>query len=88
MIAKLIVHDTDRNAALQRLRVALDDYKVFEIELLKSVSNQFLQVVGCTTNTKFLKKLASHQEFIAGNVETGFIQVIKLIQLHFSINMF
>ena len=28
MIAKLVVWDNDRNAALQRLRVALDDYKV------------------------------------------------------------
>jgi acetyl/propionyl-CoA carboxylase alpha subunit len=28
MIAKLVVWDSDRNAALQRLRVALDDYKV------------------------------------------------------------
>jgi len=31
--------------------------------------------VGVSTNVEFLTTLAGHGEFIAGNVETGFIQV-------------
>ena len=59
MIAKLVVWDNDRNTALKSLRNALDQY----------------QVVGPNTNIEFLKGLAGHPGFIAGDVETGFIQV-------------
>ncbi|KAG0237809.1 Methylcrotonoyl-CoA carboxylase subunit alpha, mitochondrial [Actinomortierella wolfii] len=58
MIAKLIVHGEDRTAALRILRKALSEY----------------EVVGLNTNIEFLKTLASHPAFIAGDVETGFIQ--------------
>ncbi|KAL6041677.1 Methylcrotonoyl-CoA carboxylase subunit alpha, mitochondrial [Balamuthia mandrillaris] len=58
MIAKLVVWDRDRNAALRRLKLALEDY----------------QIVGLNTNIEFLQKLAMHPSFIAGEVETGFIQ--------------
>eukprot|EP01116_Phalansterium_solitarium_P025754 TRINITY_DN99_c0_g2_i3.p1 TRINITY_DN99_c0_g2~~TRINITY_DN99_c0_g2_i3.p1 ORF type:complete len:551 (-),score=225.71 TRINITY_DN99_c0_g2_i3:361-2013(-) len=58
MIAKLIVWDHDRHAALQRMRVALENYKV----------------VGLATNIDFLHRLVDHPEFIAGKVETGFIE--------------
>jgi 3-methylcrotonyl-CoA carboxylase alpha subunit len=61
MIAKLVTWDFDRNSALQRMRIALEQYKI----------------VGLTTNTKFLQKLASHPAFIAGKVETGFIPKFK-----------
>lgn len=57
MIAKLIVKGPDRNAALAKLRVALEEY----------------EVVGPSTNIEFLKRLAAHPAFIAGEVETGFI---------------
>ena len=58
MIAKLIVWDTDRAGALRRLRKALADY----------------QVVGVTTNTGFLASVAAHPAFIAGDLDTGFIE--------------
>jgi 3-methylcrotonyl-CoA carboxylase alpha subunit len=57
MIAKLIVKGETREAALAKLRLALNDY----------------QVAGPSTNIEFLKTLAAHPNFIAGNVETGFI---------------
>jgi len=57
MIAKLIVKGDTRESALAKLRVALEDY----------------QVAGPSTNIEFLKTLASHPDFIAGSVETGFI---------------
>lgn len=58
MIAKLIVWDVDRDAALRRLRMALSEY----------------QVVGVTTNTNFLTTVAAHPSFVAGNFDTGFIE--------------
>ncbi|KAJ8652057.1 acetyl-CoA carboxylase, biotin carboxylase subunit [Lichtheimia ornata] len=58
MIAKLVVHGQDRNDALRRFRRALEQY----------------QVVGPHTNIEFIKRVASHPEFIKGEVETGFIQ--------------
>lgn len=59
MIAKLVVHGRDRTEALRMLRKALDDYKV----------------VGVSTNVEFLRTLAGNADFIAGEVETGFIPV-------------
>jgi len=58
MIAKLVVHGENRTAALRILRKALSEY----------------EVVGLNTNIEFLKTLAAHPAFIAGEVETGFIQ--------------
>ncbi|KAK4052257.1 hypothetical protein OIO90_004479 [Microbotryomycetes sp. JL221] len=57
MIAKLIVHGSDRTEALRVLRKALAEY----------------QVVGPHTNIEFLKRLAQHEAFVDGQVETGFI---------------
>lgn len=57
MISKLIVGGSTRQEAIRKLKVALEDY----------------EVVGVATNIDFLKKLCSHEEFIAGEVETGFI---------------
>ncbi|KAI5480384.1 3-methylcrotonyl-CoA carboxylase alpha subunit [Pseudohyphozyma bogoriensis] len=57
LIAKLIVHGSDRTEALRVLRKALGEY----------------QVVGPHTNIEFLKRLAAHPAFIAEDVETGFI---------------
>ncbi|KAA5606945.1 acetyl/propionyl/methylcrotonyl-CoA carboxylase subunit alpha [Roseospira marina] len=57
MIAKLVVWDVDRPAALRRLRTALAAY----------------QVVGVATNLAFLGGVAAHPAFAAGAVGTGFI---------------
>ncbi len=57
MIAKLIVHGPTREAALDRLSHALDEY----------------EIVGVRTNLGLLRRLASHPSFRAGEVETGFI---------------
>jgi 3-methylcrotonyl-CoA carboxylase alpha subunit len=59
MIAKLVVHAADRAAALRVLRRALDDYRV----------------VGVSTNVEFLRALAGHPAFVAGDIDTGFIPV-------------
>ncbi|OMJ09876.1 Methylcrotonoyl-CoA carboxylase subunit alpha, mitochondrial [Smittium culicis] len=57
MIAKLVVHGPDRESALRILDSALHD----------------LQISGVKTNIEFLKKIINSQDFILGNVETGFI---------------
>ena len=58
MIAKLIVWDEDRDAALRRLRRALADY----------------EIAGLVTNVGFLSSLAGHPAFAAFEVDTGFIE--------------
>ncbi|MCO7226844.1 acetyl/propionyl/methylcrotonyl-CoA carboxylase subunit alpha [Pleionea sp. CnH1-48] len=57
MIAKLIVWDHDRDAALARLRGALADY----------------QIVGLKTNLEFLSQLAAHDGFNEADLDTNFI---------------
>jgi 3-methylcrotonyl-CoA carboxylase alpha subunit len=58
MIAKLVVWDSDRVSAIRRLRQALAEF----------------QVVGVTTNTLFLGSVAAHPAFIAGEIDTSFIE--------------
>ncbi len=58
MLAKLIVWDRDRPAALRRLRRALSDY----------------QVVGVQTNVGFLGAVAQNQAFAAAELDTAFIE--------------
>ncbi len=57
MLAKLIVWDQDRPAALRRLQTAL----------------AACEIAGVTTNIGFLATLAAHPAFAAGEVDTGFI---------------
>ncbi len=57
LIAKLIVWDADRDAALAQLRRAL----------------AAVQVVGPATNVDFLAAVAGHPAFAAGDVDTRFI---------------
>jgi 3-methylcrotonyl-CoA carboxylase alpha subunit len=57
MIAKLIVHGPTRALALSRLRPAL----------------AATEIAGTVTNHAFLRKLADHEGFAAGNVDTGLI---------------
>lgn len=57
MIAKLVVWGADRPSALRKLRDCLSQYNIS----------------GLSTNVNFLMDLASHPEFVAGNVDTEFI---------------
>ena len=58
MIAKLIVWGEDRAQALQRLAVALTQYRI----------------AGLTTNIDFLYNLATSEPFAQADLDTGFIQ--------------
>ena len=58
MIAKIVVHDAERGAALRRLGAALDE----------------TEVAGTTTNLRFLAAITRHEEFAAGRVDTGLIE--------------
>ena len=58
MIAKLIVRGPDRATAIRRMELALHEY----------------EVVGLSTNVEFLKRLCRSPAFVAGDVETGFIE--------------
>jgi 3-methylcrotonyl-CoA carboxylase alpha subunit len=68
MIAKLIVWDHDRPAALRRLRQALAG----------------TEVAGLTTNISFLATVAAHPAYENGEIDTGFIgrHRADLIQEH------
>ncbi|XP_006825001.1 methylcrotonoyl-CoA carboxylase subunit alpha, mitochondrial-like [Saccoglossus kowalevskii] len=57
MISKLVVWSNNRTTALNKLTKSLQNY----------------QIVGLKTNMEFLQNVASHSEFHAGNVHTGFI---------------
>ena len=58
MIAKLIVWDRDRAAAVRRLGRALDDCRI----------------AGLTTNLPFLGAIAAHPAFAAADLDTRFIE--------------
>ncbi|TIT66282.1 MAG: acetyl/propionyl/methylcrotonyl-CoA carboxylase subunit alpha [Mesorhizobium sp.] len=57
MIAKLVVHSGDRQAALEALRTALAQ----------------IEIAGSTVNAAFLAALAADADFAAGDVDTGLI---------------
>lgn len=58
MIAKLIVRGNNREDAIRKLAVALEEY----------------EVAGPITNIEFLKTICKSADFIAGEVETGYIE--------------
>jgi 3-methylcrotonyl-CoA carboxylase alpha subunit len=58
LVAKLIVWDNDRAAAVRRLCSALEEARV----------------VGLTTNLPFLSAIARHAAFIAAELDTNFIE--------------
>jgi 3-methylcrotonyl-CoA carboxylase alpha subunit len=58
MIAKLIVWDVDRDAALARMRQALADYRI----------------VGVSTNVDFLSRLVACPAFADADLDTGLIE--------------
>lgn len=63
MIAKLIVWDSDRDAAIRRLHNSLSEYNI----------------VGLNTNIKFMQKVLNHSAFKAGLLDTNFIPVRPLL---------
>jgi acetyl-CoA carboxylase biotin carboxylase subunit len=58
LLGKLIVHGRDRAAALARMRVALDEFRL----------------AGVRTTIPFLRRLLDHPDFIAGRYDTGFLE--------------
>ena len=58
MIAKLVVHGSDRQQALRQLSVALSEYRV----------------AGLTTNIDFLYNIATSEPFREAELDTGFIE--------------
>ncbi|MGD0693394.1 MAG: acetyl-CoA carboxylase biotin carboxylase subunit [Terriglobia bacterium] len=57
LLSKLIVWGENRSGAIARMRRALDEYQVF----------------GIQTNVPFFRRVLDHPEFVAGQVDTGFI---------------
>jgi acetyl-CoA carboxylase biotin carboxylase subunit len=57
LLAKVIVHDVDRAAAIRRARRCLDE----------------MVIEGPRTNIPFLRRLVNHPEFIRGDFDTGFV---------------
>lgn len=58
MIGKLIVHDRDRTAAMDKLQLALDSF----------------QVEGITTTMPFLNSLISNPDFRSGDISTSWLE--------------
>ncbi len=59
MLAKLIVHASDRPAAIRRMKRACEDFVL----------------LGTTTNLGFLSDIMSHQSYETGDTTTDFIDV-------------
>jgi acetyl-CoA carboxylase, biotin carboxylase subunit len=57
MIAKVIVHDINRRAAIKRARRCLDE----------------MVIEGPRTNLPFLRRIINHPDFIKGDFDTGFV---------------
>ena len=57
LLAKVIVHDVDRAAALRRARRCLDE----------------MVIEGPRTNIPFLRRIVNHPDFIRGDFDTGFV---------------
>jgi len=57
LLSKLIVWGKDRPEAMARMRRALDEY----------------QVAGIQTNLPFFRRVLDHPDFVAGRVDTGYI---------------
>lgn len=58
MISKLIVHATDRKTALEKMRQALQNYRI----------------LGLQTNIAFLDSILAIDDFVNGEFDTGFIE--------------
>ncbi len=58
LIAKLVCWSRDRNSAIERMKRALSEYKIF----------------GVTSNISFLKEIFSHQKFVSGDFDINFLE--------------
>lgn len=58
LIAKLICWSRDRNSAIERMKRALNEYKIF----------------GVITNISFLQEIFSHPKFINGQFDINFLE--------------
>ncbi|MGA5702357.1 acetyl/propionyl/methylcrotonyl-CoA carboxylase subunit alpha [Peterkaempfera bronchialis] len=58
MLAKVIAYGPDRDTALRRLRAALAETRI----------------LGVTTNTGFLRRLLTHPDVVAGDLDTGLVE--------------
>jgi acetyl-CoA carboxylase, biotin carboxylase subunit len=58
MIAKLVVHGTDRNDAIHKMLRAINDYKI----------------IGVETTLDFCTFVLKHEAFVSGKFDTGFIK--------------
>jgi 3-methylcrotonyl-CoA carboxylase alpha subunit len=61
MIAKVIAHGADREAAIARLLAALEE----------------VEIEGVETNLAFLKRTLAHPAFRAGRIDTGFVDAYR-----------
>ena len=61
MISKFAVHGRDRNEAIERMRRALREY----------------QIAGIKTTLPFFREVMEDEEFVAGRLDTGFIESFK-----------
>ena len=57
LLAKVIVHDVDRGAAIRRARRCLEE----------------MVIEGPRTNLPFLRRIINHPDFIKGDFDTGFV---------------
>jgi len=57
LLAKVIVHDVDRPAAIRRARRCLEE----------------MVIEGPRTNIPFLRRIVNHPDFIRGDFDTGFV---------------
>jgi acetyl-CoA carboxylase biotin carboxylase subunit len=57
LLSKIAVWGTERSEAIARMRRALGEYEIF----------------GIKTNIPFFRRLLEHPEFVAGHLDTGFI---------------
>src|SRR5215470_13177314 len=64
MLSKLIVYAPDRNAAMARMRRALDEYFVG----------------GIKTNLPLFRRILEHPDFLAGRIDTGFLDRLLVDQ--------
>jgi acetyl-CoA carboxylase biotin carboxylase subunit len=64
MLSKLIVHAADRPTAIARMRRALDEYFVG----------------GIKTNLPLFRRILEHPDFIAANIDTGFLDRLLAVK--------
>jgi acetyl/propionyl-CoA carboxylase alpha subunit len=62
MMGKLIVYEENRARAVEKVKQALDQTIIF----------------GLKTNLSFLQDVFSHEDFIRGEVDTGFVEKVFL----------